>query len=113
MYGYGNAIIFENKLKKIEEVISLKLEDRNIGLCNDIEYFFHIKNNQQLTINDFMKFFEGFRSGIRIDDREIFIETVSSIFDILVKYEYIKELDVPYDRDPLRRVFVRNEKLNS
>jgi hypothetical protein len=70
MYGYGNAIIFENKLKKIEEVISLKLEDRNIGLCNDIEYFFHINNNQQLTINDFMKFFEGFRSGIRIDDQE-------------------------------------------
>jgi hypothetical protein len=103
----------ENKLKKIEEVISLKLEDRNIALCNDIEYFFHINSNEQLTINDFIKFFEGFRSGIRIGDREKFIETVSSILDILVKYEYIKELDIPYNHDPLKRVFVRNEKLNS
>ena len=59
-----------------------------------------------------MKFFEGFRPGIRIDDREIFIETVSSILDILVKYEYIKEIDIPYDHDPLKRVFVRKEQLN-
>jgi hypothetical protein len=102
----------ENKLKKTEEVVSLRLDDRNIALCNDIEYFFHINNNHQLTINDFMKFFEEFRPGIRIGDREIFIETVSSILDILVKYEYIKEIDIPYDHDPLKRVFVRKEQLN-
>ncbi|MFL6397526.1 MAG: hypothetical protein ACJ706_10280, partial [Nitrososphaeraceae archaeon] len=74
--------------------------------------FFHINNNQELTINDFMKFFEGFRSGIRIGDQEKFIETVSSILDILVKYEYIEELDIQYDRDPLKRVFIRKEQLN-
>ena len=56
----------QGKLKKIEEVVSLRLDNQNVSLCNDIEYFFHINNDPQLTINDFMKFFEGFRLGQRL-----------------------------------------------
>ena len=92
--------------------MSLRLDNRNVSLCNDIEYFFHINNDRQLTINDFMKFFEEFRPGIRIGDQEEFIETVSSILDILVKYEYIEQLDVQYYHNPLSRAFVRKEQLN-
>ena len=59
-----------------------------------------------------MKFFEGFRPWIRIRDPKIFIETVSSILDILVRHEYIKELNISDDHEPLKRVFIRKEKLD-
>jgi hypothetical protein len=102
----------DKKLKKIDEVVSLKLEDGNVSLCNDIEYFFHLNNNQRLTIKDFMKFFEEFRIGIRIDDPKIFIQTVSSILDILVRYGYLIELEISEDHELLKRVFIRKEQLN-
>jgi hypothetical protein len=102
----------DKKLKKIDEVVSLKLEGVNVSLCNDIEYFFHLNNNQRLTIKDFMKFFEEFRIGIRIDDPKKFIETVSSILDILVRYEYIKEITILDGHEPLKREFIRKEHLN-
>ncbi|MGA9169349.1 MAG: hypothetical protein WCF03_13080 [Nitrososphaeraceae archaeon] len=99
------SIESEEKTQLIDEAVSIKVGIGNVGLCRDIEYFFHCHNNEELTINDFLRFFKEFRIATQIVDLKLFSDTVSDILDILVENGYIK-LQTHHD-DPLKRVYKR------
>lgn len=99
----------ERRLRVIDKAVIKELGEINRGLCHDLEYFFHLNNNKEVTIDNFVKFYEKFRISIRIVDLEAFTETVLSIADILVKHGFVEEAiksDIA-DKGPNTRIFIR------
>jgi hypothetical protein len=74
-------------------------------LCRDIEYFFHQHNNEELTINNFLKFFKDFR----MEDLKTFKRVISTIIDILIEHRYLK-LQIPHN-NLLKRVYKREYRV--
>ena len=52
------------ELGSIDNIVIKELGEINRGLCHDLEYFFHLDNNKEVTIDGFVKFYEKFRLGI-------------------------------------------------
>ena len=112
----GQGVTFttesDEKIGLIDERVSLEIgvANRNLELSRDVEYFFHSHNNKGFTIKDFLKFYKELRLSAQIVDLKAFVDSVSSILDILIEYGYV-QLQTPHN-DPLKRVYIRKYQLS-
>ena len=83
----------EEKLDAIKEEVetedSLDLK-KSIGICEDIEMFFHRHSNRRLTVNHYIKYYEKLHFSRKIVDRRAFRNEVETIYGILAKNDYIQ-----------------------
>lgn len=105
------------KLKQIDDAVSVKLGDRYLRLCNEVECAFELHRDEDISVKnllkhrtEFLKSFYAQVTKVAINDR-----TLDDILDILVKYRFIVDKRVlGYNpaNNPVKRIFIRKNRRN-
>jgi biotin operon repressor len=87
----------KEKLDAIKEEVEIddRLDLKNsVGICEDIELFFHRHSNQRLTVDHYIRYYKKRYFTRKIVDLKVFTTEIETIYEILSKNGYIKRVKI-------------------